>query len=111
MYAMLKYLFVTVCFYCTNSDFSYFSMDSLTAVRYVGGFAKAGSIQPEEFYQARPDPCAPYATAVMSHMNNDHADSLVAMVKHAVGIECSEAKMISLDRLGLTVSAPTASKL
>ena len=39
------------------------------------------------------------------HMNDDHADSTVAIVKHYVGVPCSEANIVSIDRLGMTVKA------
>ena len=37
-------------------DFSYFSMETIVAVRFVGGFAMAGSVTPEDFLNAKPDP-------------------------------------------------------
>jgi hypothetical protein len=46
-------------------DFSYFSMKSLHSVRFVGGFAMAGSVTPEQYSAAKPDPIAPFAPHVM----------------------------------------------
>ena len=46
---------------------------------------------------------APFAEPVMKHMNEDHADSTVAMVKHFAGVPCSEALIVSMDSLGMTV--------
>ena len=116
-------------------DFSYFAMTSLQAVRFVGGFAMAGSVTPEQYETAAPDPIVAFAAPVMKHMNDgkhaptvfpllaplpnpflpvrrpfcscraDHSDSTVAMVKHYVGIPCSEAQIVSLDRLGMMVKA------
>ena len=37
-------------------------------------------------------------------MNEDHSDSTIAMVKHYAGVTSTEAEIISLDRLGMTVS-------
>lgn len=79
-------------------------MDTIKAIRYVGGFARAGSISPEDYFAAKPDPIASFAEPVIKHMNEDHADSIKAMVQHFVGIPCLEAKMVALDRLGMTVS-------
>jgi predicted small metal-binding protein len=88
-----------------HSDFSYFAMDTLIAVRYVGGFAIAGSVTPDAFFQARPDPHAGYAQDVVDHMNDHHGDSLIRMVQVSTGIsECSEARMTGVDRLGFWVS-------
>jgi putative heme iron utilization protein len=86
-------------------DFSMFKMTSLLSVRYVGGFARAGTCAADEFINASPDPLAPFAANVISHMNDDHTDSLVAMVKHYAGVPCSEAKISSLDKFGMTVNA------
>jgi hypothetical protein len=86
-------------------DFSYFRMESLEAVRFVGGFAMAGSVTPVDYKAAQPDPLAGFSGPVLKHMNDDHADSTVAMIKHFAGVDCSEAQIVSLDRLGMTVKA------
>lgn len=93
-----------VLFSILNSDFSYFTMKSIELVRYVGGFAMAGSLTAEQYMTAKPDPLAAFAAPVMKHMNDDHADSTVAMVKHYVGVPCTEAEIVTLDRFGMTVS-------
>eukprot|EP00595_Chromulina_sp_UTEXLB2642_P001415 CAMPEP_0196764028 /NCGR_PEP_ID=MMETSP1095-20130614/5253_1 /TAXON_ID=96789 ORGANISM="Chromulina nebulosa, Strain UTEXLB2642" /NCGR_SAMPLE_ID=MMETSP1095 /ASSEMBLY_ACC=CAM_ASM_000446 /LENGTH=121 /DNA_ID=CAMNT_0042118553 /DNA_START=574 /DNA_END=939 /DNA_ORIENTATION=- len=80
-------------------------MTSLTAIRFIGGFAMAGNVPVNEYLSAKPDPIAPFADPVMSHMNDDHADSLTAIVKHYVGLPCTDPKMVSLDRLGMTIKA------
>lgn len=85
------------------SDFSYFKMSSLIAIRFVGGFAMAGSVSVEDYKNAKPDPVAAFATPVMTHMNDDHADSVIAMIKHYAGVSCSEASIVSLDKFGMTV--------
>lgn len=46
---------------------------------------------------------AAFSIPVMKHMNEDHADATAAMVKHYTGISCSEAQIVSMDRLGMTV--------
>jgi hypothetical protein len=79
-------------------------MTSLSTIRYVGGFARAGSITDEQYRQAKVDPLIQFAKPVMSHMNEDHMDSIIAMVQEQVGIPVSEAKMFHLDRLGFDVS-------
>lgn len=86
-------------------DFTYFQMESIDAIRFVGGFAMAGSITPEDYKSAKPDPIAGFSAPVMKHMNDDHSDSTIAMVKHYVGLPCSEAMIVSMDRLGMTVKA------
>lgn len=86
-------------------DFSYFSMQSCSLIRYVGGFAMAGSVQPADYMAATSDPIAPFSLPVIKHMNDDHSDSLVQMIKHYVEMPCSDAKITSMDRLGMTVKA------
>ena len=92
-------------FWVDFGDFTWFSMVDLKSVRFVGGFAMAGNVTPEEYKAAKPDPLAGFASHVIGHMNNDHSDSTVAMVKHYVGVDCTDAKIVGMDRLGLTVKA------
>jgi len=86
-------------------DFTYFTMEHLETVRYVGGFAMAGSVTAEEYKKASPDPISAFSAPVMKHMNDDHADSTIAMVKHYAGLPCSAAEIVSMDKLGMTVKA------
>lgn len=86
-------------------DFTWFTMTSIEAIRYVGGFAMAGSITYDQYKSAQADPVAKFATPVMKHMNDDHTDSLVAMVKHYVGVPCTGAEILSMDKLGMTLKA------
>jgi hypothetical protein len=53
--------------------------------------------------KAKADPIAPFASHVMGHMNEDHSDATLAMLKHFVGVPCSQAEIIGMDRLGMTV--------
>ncbi len=85
-------------------DFSFFKMEKIEFVRYVGGFARAGSVDGDGYLQANPDPLIAFADPVIKHMNEDHADSVIAMIHHYVGVPVSEATIVSLDRLGMTVS-------
>ena len=79
-------------------------MNVLHAARLVSGFARAGSINGDAYLQAKVDPLATFAVPIMRHMNEDHEDSLVAMIQHFVGIPVSQAKLIAVDRLGMLVS-------
>jgi len=74
-------------------------------VRYVGGFANAGSVRRADYLAARPDPVSAFSAPVMTHMNDDHADSTAAMVVHYTGMPCSSAEIVQMDRLGMTVKA------
>lgn len=73
-------------FWVKFGDFSLYKMVSILAVRYVGGFARAGTCSAEDYMNACPDPIAPFAKSAMKHMNEDHADSIAAIVKRCTGI-------------------------
>lgn len=92
-------------FWITFGDFTYYRMTSIKAVRYIGGFARAGSITGEEYLAAKPDPVAAYASHVMKHMNDDHGDATKAIVEHYVGVPIAEPSIVNLDSLGMTVKA------
>jgi hypothetical protein len=64
----------------------------------------AGSVSPEQYQDAKPDPVAKSSANVIKHMNEDHSDSVVAMVKHYMKVPCYGAEIISMDKLGMTVS-------
>lgn len=83
-------------------DFSIFRLVPRTG-RLIGGFARAGQITAEEYSSARPDPIAPFSAAVAQHMNQDHEDATLAIVRNVAGITCSGAQIAGLDRLGMTV--------
>jgi putative heme iron utilization protein len=78
-------------------------MNSLKAIRYVGGFARAGNITVEEYLQAKPDPLSAFVEPIVKHMNEDHFEAIADYVRYYVGVPCTEAKMISIDHLGMMV--------
>jgi hypothetical protein len=91
-------------FWADFGDFTYFRMHELKAVNFVGGFARAGSIGPDEFYAATVDPIQAFAAPVMGHMNSDHSGSTIAMVQHYIGLpQVEKAELVQLDRLGFMV--------
>ena len=64
----------------------------------------AGWVSPEDYMAAIPDPLAAFADPIMKHMNDDHAESTAAMVRHYAAVPCTEASIVAVDRLGFTVS-------
>jgi len=91
-------------FWVEFGDFNWFRMDEIVDIRFVGGFARAGSITPEEYKNAKPDPVAAFGPAIANHMNDDHMESTIAMVAHAIpGLDVSEALITSVDSLGMFV--------
>ena len=90
-------------FWVDFGDFSIFRLEDIVKVRMVGGFGMAGSISPDAYRSTMPDPVAAFSGPVCGHMNQDHAESTVAMVKHYAGISVDSAMMMSLDKFGIDV--------
>ena len=54
------------------------------------------------------DPIAPHEDAIVSHMNEDHADALVLYARAFTrAAEAKEVTMVSCDRLGFELSVQT----
>ena len=88
-------------------DFAFFRMDPLD-VYYVGGFGVMGWVPASDYTQAQPDPLADAAAEIIEHMNADHKEALIELAKAFAGIECQEASMTAVDRLGFHVRLKTA---
>jgi putative heme iron utilization protein len=80
-------------------------------VYFVGGFGVMGWVPAEDFLQAEPDPLAESATAIIEHMNKDHADALLLLAKVFAGIEAEQATMTAVDRLGFHLRLQTADRV
>jgi putative heme iron utilization protein len=88
-------------------DFSFYRMDVMD-VYYVGGFGVMGWVSASEYSDGQPDPLADTAAAIIEHMNTDHGDALMLLARTFAGIECEEAAMTSVDRLGFHVRLKTS---
>ncbi|KAJ1638571.1 hypothetical protein T492DRAFT_942572 [Pavlovales sp. CCMP2436] len=84
-------------------DFAAFRMTEVRAIRFVGGFAGAANIAPLEYLSVAPDPILAFSTPVAKHMNDDHSETTVAMVRHYVGLDAESAFITSVDSLGMQV--------
>ena len=91
-------------FWVEFGDFTWFRVDEILSARLVGGFARAGKVSGADYTAASVDPVAAFSAPVCGHMNADHSESTVAMIKHYVGISVEKASMLSLDRLGVNVA-------
>ncbi|MFQ5803299.1 MAG: HugZ family protein [Candidatus Methylomirabilales bacterium] len=80
-------------------DFAFHRMEVLD-VYFVGGFGVMGWVSAEEYSLAEPDPLADAAPGIIDHMNSDHPDALLLLVRVFGGIDAEEAMMTSVDRLG-----------
>jgi len=80
-------------------DFAFWRLE-VSDVYFVGGFAAMDWVEAAGYVDARPDPLADAAGGIITHMNKDHADALVAYARAFAGVDASEATMIGVDRLG-----------
>jgi heme iron utilization protein len=87
-------------------DFSFYRLD-VVDVYYVGGFGVMGWVQASDYAQAQPDPLADSAPGIVEHMNADHSEALVLLVREFAGIEAQEAAMTAVDRLGFNIRMKT----
>lgn len=87
-------------------DFKFFQLE-LIDVYFVGGFGVMGWIDPVEFKAAKPDPLADFADGIITHMNQDHRDSMIEMAKHYSGLSAVDAEMTAVDRLGFNLRVQT----
>ena len=96
-------------FWVNFGDFNWFRM-TVDKVRFVGGFARAGTCTAAEYTAAKPDPVAEFGPQIAQHMNDDHMSSTIAMVHASVpGMEddpenkITEAIITSVDSLGMYI--------
>jgi putative heme iron utilization protein len=87
-------------------DFSFYRMDVLD-VYYVGGFGVMGWVPASDYELAQPDPLADAAAGIIEHMNTDHKDALIVLARVFGGVDCQEAAMTAVDRLGFHVRLKT----
>ena len=98
-------------FYAGFADFRVYRLEP-TAVRYVGGFGRMSWVAAADYRVAAPDPLRSHADGILDHMNDDHADALLAFCRVLGGRpEVAEARMVGVDRYGFDVlaTAPAAS--
>jgi len=90
-------------FWVNFKDFTWFRMDEIKAIRFVGGFARAGALSAEEYFAASPDTIQQFAEPVMAHMNDDHGEATLAMARNLIGFPAESADIVGLDRLGVYI--------
>jgi putative heme iron utilization protein len=95
-------------YYVDYADFDFWRL-SLNSVRYIGGYGRMSWVSAEDFVRAEPDPLTAAAPRILSHMNQDHADSLVLYARAFTRAQKPEkAVMTAVDRYGfeMTVTTP-----
>jgi len=91
-------------FWVNFGDFNWFRMDDIIDIRFVGGFARAGNVSPDDYMAAKPDPIMKFGMHIANHMNDDHSDATKAMIANAIpGMLVDDAIITSVDSLGMYV--------
>jgi hypothetical protein len=88
-------------------DFTYYVL-RIERVRWVGGYGRMDSAGAGAYHAAEPDPVAPNAAHAVRHLNEDHADALLAMAQALGGFpDATEAHCDGADRFGLDLTVRT----
>lgn len=99
--------------YVDFPDFAWWRLE-IGSARYVGGFGHMSWVSGAEVAAAEPDPVLADAHGAVAHMNADHADACLDMVRWLGGLpDAVAARVHSIDRHGLTLYAdlPTVAPL
>jgi heme iron utilization protein len=94
-------------FYVDFPDFSWWHLEP-SAVRYVGGFGHMSWVAADEYASTTPDPIAPSAAAIRTHLDDDHADVLLDYAKAFAALtDATSARVSDVDRHGVTLWVTT----
>lgn len=94
-------------YYVDFKDFGFYRL-AVAAVRYIGGYGRMSWVESEDYRAAAADPLAPHAAAIVTHMNDDHADALVAYARAFTRASTAdEVQMTGIDRYGFEMSVTT----
>jgi putative heme iron utilization protein len=95
-------------YYADFKDFAFWKL-SVESVRYIGGYGRMSWVTANDWKSAEPDPIAPDALGILTHMNDDHADTLPLYCRaFSKAADTRQATMTSVDRYGFEMSAQTA---
>jgi putative heme iron utilization protein len=94
-------------YYADFKDFALWSL-GVESVRYIGGYGRMSWVAAEDWAGATPDPIASDASAIIEHMNADHADALPLYCRaFSRATDTLSASMTSIDRHGFEMTALT----
>ena len=94
-------------YYVDYKDFSFWKL-KVDHVRYIGGFGRMSWVSRDDWFSAKPNPIMPHAKAIIEHMNEDHASTLVEYCKaFSKAKDARVASMTGVDRYGFEMSAQT----
>jgi putative heme iron utilization protein len=91
--------------YAGFGDFGWWRL-AIEAARYVGGFGHMSWVTGTAIAAAAPDPVVAHAQGAIDHMNADHADANLDMVRHLACVPgATAARVHAIDRHGITLYA------
>jgi putative heme iron utilization protein len=91
--------------YAGFGDFGWWRL-AIEAARYVGGFGHMSWVSGIAIAAAEPDPVVADAQGAIDHMNADHADANLDMVRHLARVPgATAARVHAIDRHGITFYA------
>jgi hypothetical protein len=93
--------------YFDMHDFSFYRIH-IHQARYIGGFGKMSWLSDVELFSDITSPSSVLAsqeTAIIEHMNADHAENLLNYCKHFHHVDADHAHMLGIDCDGFDVSA------
>lgn len=94
-------------YYVDFEDFAFYRVEPV-ALRYVGGFGRMSWVGADDYREAEPDPLASAAQGILEHMNDNHADAVLAYARGLAGIaDAASAAMTAVDRYGFELAATT----
>ncbi len=98
--------------YFEMHDFNFYRVEIVQA-RYIAGFGKMGWISGKEVSGVAlsgnelintPSQLAAQESAIINHMNADHAHSMIAYSKHFHGVDVTNPEMLGIDSDGFDMS-------
>ena len=94
-------------YYADFTDFGFWRLN-VESARYVGGFGHMSWVTNDGYATAEVDPLADAAGPVVEHMNDDHTDANLMYVQVLADLpDATAAKMVGIDRYGVTLTAET----
>jgi len=94
-------------YYVDFSDFAFYRLEPM-ALRYVGGFGRMSWVTADDYRVAEPDPLTDAAEEILTHMNTDHAEAVLAYARVLASMpEATAATMTAVDRYGFDLAVKT----
>src|SRR4051812_44107125 len=91
-------------YYVDYADFDFWTL-GLESVRYIGGYGRMSWVEASDFKAASPDPLAAASGRILTHMNDDHADSLLLYARAFTSAQDPQkAVMTAVDRYGFEMT-------